>query len=915
MSRLNDENLTDEFVAESLDHLDAIEPDLLALEESGDDVSPEIINRVFRAIHTIKGSAGFLGFNAIMKLSHAMENLLVKIREGEVSPDPDKIDVLLTGMDKLRAMLDAPQQSEEGNIKDEMERLKAILPDEIVPSKEQTEEPTRATKKGTIYFSGQKDGKTRIRIEGPPSLGKAEFEVDREDLTSIGGMHVYAVWLFLNRDLEANGRTLEEFTSLLESLGSCVGSDLEDIATADVEEDLAQGRLVRFLFATVMEPDLMGEALDIPEEQVMALDKGDLDAAMAEEEQTSCGMESATEQVKPASDSKVLKNDRGTSHDTIRVNVELLDTLMNLAGELVLGRNQLRQMLEDSVYENPKLDTVMQNVDHVTSEVQEHIMQMRMQPIYSILTKFQRIARDLSRQLSKEVELVTEGGEVELDKSILEGLSDPLTHLIRNCVDHGIEPPEERIRLGKPRAGRIHLRAFHGEGQVNITITDNGRGIDTDKVVEEAVANGFLKGDEAKKMNQKEKLNVILLPGISTAKATTDLSGRGVGMDVVRTNIEKLGGHLDIDSKLGSGTTIHIRLPLTLAIIPCLIVIAGKCRFAIPQINISELVCIQAGDVSRMIEKVGSADVLRLRERLLPLVRLADLLGLERKFIHPGPGDEMTDRRVRIVDRREEQERFYGEPAQLTGETRVRRKDAGDRRRRRQGDIYVVVLRLGVNSFGLMVDQLFDIEEIVVKPLLGHIKECNCFAGATIMGDGRVAMILDASGIVDSAQLRFSEIELEERRRQKEIARHQESAASDRKTVIIFNNAPEEHFALLLSDVSRLEMIDPQMIELIGKQEFITYRNEGLPLIRLEKVLPVSPVPENTKELYIIIPKTNGSKAGIVASRILDVLDTDVAIQKDASTVSGLLGSGVVQGKLTLFLNVRELVELSRNEV
>jgi len=759
------EVVINEFVAECHEHLNATEQDLLAMENGGQTANSEVINRVFRAVHSIKGASGTFGFNVIMELSHAMENVLLLFRNGKMAPDRQKISILLDGVDKLRLMTNDVRASEEVPCEDELRRLNRIL-----------------------------------RNEGAsPSV------------------------------------------------------------SPDIEPEIFQ-----------TEPS---------------------------GQETVCRQEAGT-----------AERTRSSGPETIRVNVELLDMLMNLAGELVLSRNQLRQFLENTIHENPKLNSAIQNVDLVTSEIQDRIMQMRMQPLSNILNRLMRQVRDLADQLGKEVSFITEGGDVELDKSILEGLSDPLMHIIRNCVDHGIEPPQERSRLGKPSTGEIRFRAFHEGGQVNITITDDGGGIDPEKVVRRAMANGALTADDARRMSEKEKLHMVFLPGFSLAGAVTDISGRGVGMDVVKTNIERLGGYIELDSTVGAGATIRIRLPLTLAIIPSIIVRAGRQRFAIPQVNVQELVGMQPEEVGSRIEKVGEAPVLRLRERLLSLVRLADILGYERTFVHPETRQVEVDRRANISDRRAANPSASGDD---------RRKNPGGRRVRRQGDVYVVVLRVGENVFGLIVDELFDIEEIVVKPLSGHIKDCQCFAGATIMGDGRVAMILDASGIADFAGLRFGEVNAEEMRRQREALRSHGITAAERRPVIVFNCSPEEYFALPLGGVSRLERIDRGMIETLGNKEYITYRGMGLPLIHLDRFLPVRPLPEDTDELFVIIPKpidVNSSSVGILASKIMDTVEAEEIIRKGPDIAKGFLGAAVVEGKMTMFLDTEELLNMFYKE-
>jgi len=645
MSDTHDDTLVTEFVADSLEHLERVEPVLLIMEESGSAVSPDVIHQVFRAVHTIKGSSGFFGFHAIQDLSHAMENLLTKIREGEVELDAAGVDALLSGVDRLRLLLAAPEQSNGMDISRELNGLKhssgGMGSNGGAPSERESAESETTGELSPLEL--QK--KTILRIEGKLPLDVLELELTSTVVSSPGSDFVYAAWVFPEKDLKEKERTVAAFHGLLESFGKCLASDME--TTFQLNQT---GHVI---FQTVLEPDFMEDALELPEAQILLMEASDIQAAvMLAAEGAATKAEKVPEEDPNPTASTLTKPTK--SPETIRVNVSLLDTLMNLAGELVLGRNALKQRLELAGYEDPKLEAVMQDVETISSVVKEHIMQMRMQPIGNIMGRFKRLVRDFSRQVSKKVSLTVQGGEVELDKSILEALSDPLTHLIRNSVDHGIEPPDERVALGKPEKGVIDLKAFHEAGQVNLEIRDDGRGIDLNKVVAKAVAKGILPESDAAVLSRKDQLNLICLPGFSTAESVTDLSGRGVGMDVVRNNIEKIGGHLEIDTVTGVSTTIRIRLPLTLTIIPCLMVRAARRRFAIPQINVAELVGIQASEVYHRIEKVGGADVLRLRNHLLPLVRLADVLELEREFVHPHTGSQLQDRRVRIADRRRE---------------------------------------------------------------------------------------------------------------------------------------------------------------------------------------------------------------------------------------------------------------------
>ena len=574
---------------------------------------------------------------------------------------------------------------------------------------------------------------------------------------------------------------------------------------------------------------------------------------------------------------------------------------------MVLSRNQLLRALTGHSKDIPGLAAILQNINQVTSELQEGIMQTRMQPIGTVFNRFPRIIRDMSRQLGKQIEIQIQGAEVELDKSIVELLTDPLTHIIRNCADHAIEPPDERRRLGKAAAGQLLLHAYHQGGQVIIAITDDGRGIDPKKVLAKALAKGLVREAQAREMTDREIVNLVFAPGFSTAEAVTEVSGRGVGMDVVRSNTEKLGGHVELESQAGVGTTVLLRLPLTLAIIPSMMVGVGGNRFAIPQVNVVEFVWVRAQDVARRIEKVHGAEVLRLRSRILPLVRLAEVLGLPRTFSHPDYGEEpRPDRRRELVDRR------GTAPA---GEGAEDLPDRGpDRRTDWRSDYNIVVLKLGSNQFGVVVDELFDIEEIVVKPLSEFIQGCKCFSGATIMGDGRVIMILDAGGLAQQARLHFADVQAEEKLRSEEEQRRAAAAASRRRSVLVCAGAPGEYFAIPQDRIMRLEKIRVEDIQLVGDRPFVDYRGRGLPLLHLDQLLEVRPLPAGLKEVFVVIPKAAGrggaaqARAGIVISDIIDALDVEVELEPVKVQGPGLLGGAILQGHLTLFLEPLDLL-------
>jgi len=1199
MAGITEDTLISEFVAESRDHLNSLEPDLLLMEQEGANVSSDVVNRAFRAIHSIKGSSSVLGFDALMKLTHIMENLLMQIRNKKMAPDPNNIDALLQSADKVSFMIDDVHSSNQVNYDEEIERLNDILnnntqdvinekpPEQQLTSLDEPE-TQELQPEGSDTVKKEEEFDESLEPEILPDIADSEEQElpesslnEYEDSSAMGGLtgddlftdeelginkpidiknesinyevsltdegkihfdiqgidhficdvnaekicnvhnekkNLYIIWIFGTTDLIDKDRPPEELLNDMISMGSYIYSDFAetnnetdrstfhiivssilekelletgieipneqfliipnetidplikkfqdsppiirskiqksenlpqkkeiekksleveeqkekpasskptktsedkktidevsiitdvnkietksnkeattystnisllksgtglrleasgpDIAIFEIDnikiENLVEKKKKLFVFwihskkdledkdcdmnemlndikslgecithdfdriiqdpdtqynhmlvSSIMEKDLLCNGLDFPKNQVVSFSNNELIAGLNNQNPSSVSQlpvkkESAIGPTKiqrefesmrkaPSGPKKTIittkkstQASQGHVTETIRVPVDLIDRLMNQAGELVLGRNQLRQEIEEKVVDNPRLVNVMQNVNLVTSEIQENIMRMRMQPLSSIFNKFPRVVRDIARQLYKKAEIVIDGGEVELDKSILENLSDPLTHIIRNSLDHGIEPPEVRIKNNKPETGIVHLTAMHEGSQVIITISDNGRGIDSEALAEKAINTNLVTQEQVARMSDKQKTNLIFLPGFSTAKTVSDISGRGVGMDVVKTNIEKLGGHVDLDSTVGKGTVVIIRLPLTLSIIPSLIV--GSCDhiFAIPQINVQELVNIKASEVAKRLEKVGDANVLRLRERLLPMVWLDKVLGLENKNDKEDPStltDQVNDTDENIIS--DSGNRFL----------EVTHLDSLEK------NVNIVVLRVGTNSFGLAVNQLFDNEEIVVKPLSRHIKDCKCFSGSTIMGDGRVAMILDTAGIADFAFLRFAEISAEERRRREQEERDKK-AASKRKPILLFNNALDEYFGLPLSNISRLELISRDSIQLIGQREFVNYNGKGLPLIRLENFLAVNPLPE-LEELYLIIPKTSGPMAGIMVSRIINILDIQEDIARDAYTPKGFLGSGFIEGYLTFFLDPEAVLEFLEEE-
>ncbi len=495
----------------------------------------------------------------------------------------------------------------------------------------------------------------------------------------------------------------------------------------------------------------------------------------------------------------------GVSDGSLRVDVGLLDKLMNLVGELVLARNQILQFTATQT--DGTFTGATQRLNLVTSELQEGVMKTRMQPIGNIWNKFPRIVRDLATQCGKQVRIEMEGKETDLDKTIIEAIKDPLTHVVRNSVDHGIELPDVRAQRGKPVEGVLRLRAYHEGGQINIEISDDGAGIDPVKIRSKAVERGVITSEQAARLGDHEAARLVFLPGFSTAETVSNISGRGVGMDVVKTNIEKIGGQVDIQSKVGEGTVLKIKIPLTLAIIPALIVTGGRTeRYAIPQVNLLELVRLETGQGSQSIERIQDAPFYRLRGNLLPLVYLDETLKLQ------GEAD--------------------AEAANI------------------------VVLKADDRQFGLVVNAISDTEEIVVKPLGKQLKGVSVFAGATIMGDGKVALILDVLGIAQRSRVVS---ELRDRALADAEAHHGAAEADDSQTLLLFRVGEKDRMAIPLRMVARLEEFPAAQIEQSGDRDVVQYRGEILSIVNLARYFHGEAPPPGDLRQVIVSTRTAGA--------------------------------------------------------
>ena len=537
---------------------------------------------------------------------------------------------------------------------------------------------------------------------------------------------------------------------------------------------------------------------------------------------------------------EAVQTESATAQQTIRVSVEVLEDLMTLVSELVLTRNQLMQLAR--VSSDSQISVPLQRLSHITSELQEGVMKTRMQPIGNAWAKLPRLVRDLANELGKKIDLEMRGADTELDRQVLELIKDPLTHMVRNSGDHGLEKPADRRAAGKPETGRILLNAYHQGGHIIIEIGDDGRGLPVDKIRAKVLAQGLTTEAELAQMSEHDVLRFIFRPGFSTAQQITSVSGRGVGMDVVKTNIERIGGTIELRSKEGRGTTFTIKIPLTLAIVSALIVQAGGERFAIPQIGVVELV--RVGDEhegNTRIEMIKDAPVLRLRDRLLPLVSLSSLLRLREAPVGGLKG-------------------------------------------------YVVVMQVGANVFGIVVDRVFDTEEIVVKPVAPILRHITMFSGNTILGDGSVIMILDPNGVARGAGITAEDRVEDQQTMSVAVGIRSDSSTS----LLLFRAGDQTPKAVPLGLVARLEDIPVERIEMSGGTPVVQYRGQLMPMV------PIAghwEVPASGRQAVLVF--TEGQRSmGLMVDEILDLVEEPLLIHPGSDRL-GYLGSAVIAERVT----------------
>jgi two-component system chemotaxis sensor kinase CheA len=864
------DDLLSEFLTETSENLAVLDVELVKLERNPNDM--ELLGSIFRLVHTVKGTCGFLGLPRLEAVAHAGENILGKLRDGELAASPQAITAVLECLDRIRSImgeLEATGREPEGDDSALIRRLNHIAEGGAAPASEQPAAPAAAKSQPKAEPVAAKARPAQSIYDQIGGMGTIDAVVEVMFCRVVGDLRIKRFFEGVNMD-RLQGR-MREYLALVCGGPSSFGTvDLRCPHAAAVGQGMSDSHFDAF--AGHMQAAL--NTLEVPAHlaaMIMAIVYASRDEIMGRAESgsspTNAAAHAASEPAAgpkpavaepapppskaaaaaamaaaaaPAKSEASEARDSAVATQSIRVNVELLENLMTMVSELVLTRNQVLQILrkqKDSEFAGP-----LQRLNHVTSELQEGVMKTRMQPIGNAWSKLPRLVRDLSHELKKKIELVMIGQDTELDRQVLEMIRDPLTHMVRNSADHGLERPEDRRRAGKPETGNITLNAYHEGGHIIIEVSDDGRGLAIDRIKAKVLQNGLASESELEQMSDQQVQQYIFKAGFSTAARVTSVSGRGVGMDVVKTNIEKIGGTVEMRSVIGKGTTFVVKIPLTLAIVSALIVECAGERFAIPQISVVELVrATTSGELK--VERIKDTPVLRLRNRLLPLVSLRKLLQL----------------------------------------------DAGEARS--EDDTFIVVTQVGTYSFGIMVDRVFDTEEIVVKPVAPILRDIEMFSGNTILGDGSVIMILDPNGIAaHSGQTGVSDGSGAGR-----MAAKPRGHGDEKVPLLLFRAGDGAPKAVPLALVARLEDLERKAIETSNNRWVVQYRGQLMPLVSMD---PSQVMASEGQRQPVLVFQDGEHSMGLMVDQIVDIVEARLTVELGAD-LPGRIGSAVVAGQAT----------------
>jgi two-component system chemotaxis sensor kinase CheA len=825
-----------EFLIESNENLGNLDREIVLLEEHPKDAA--LIASVFRTIHTIKGTCGFFGFNILGAITHVAENILHQVRAGQRDLTAELISLILEAVDAVKAVIAVIESTGTEGTNEYLD-IRERLTHAHENIQDAATAPTSANVPETISNPPTPTSPVPGIAAKTPALPVPVIE-ENQVAAPAAVASASKPETVVKRDVPVAAPEGAPPTVPLGRLGDLL-IPLGTVSKGAVEA------------AVLLQQHGDGRKLGQILVQQFGVSEEEIAQALKTQEESKAN---------PGKSSVVVDSN-------IRVDVGLLDKLMNLVGELVLARNQL---IQGTLGQEGALIRTVQRLNLITSELQEGVLKTRMQPIGMILKKLPRVIRDLAAECGKKIHLEMEGAETELDKTIIEAIKDPLTHIVRNSCDHGIETPEVRLQKGKPAQGIVHLRAYHEGGHVNIEISDDGAGLNVEKLKARAIQRGLIRPDQAVTMSEHDAIHLVFLPGFSTAEKVTNISGRGVGMDVVKTNIQKIGGVVEISNRVGApGSSVKIKIPLTLAIIPGLIIrancraegcsepISQKHQFVIPQANLLELLRLEDKEGAKRIEYVKGAPVYRRRGHLLPLAYLNTVLGMEGAIF---PTSDVVN---------------------------------------------IVVLQAEDRPFGLVVDGISDTQEIVVKPLGARLKGLSAYLGSTIMGDGRVALILDVPGLA-----RLAGMASRSRDAKRSESPAVESGVQVPQSFLVFQAGRFERLAVPLALVARLEQIPRTSVQRASGRSVLQYRDQILPLVTLSKLLDPDAAESisASENIQVIVFGEGARRVGVIVDEILDIVDETVTCTQSSAYV-GLLGSAVIGSKITDLIDIQTLLEVA----
>ncbi|MCL2480182.1 MAG: chemotaxis protein CheA [Spirochaetaceae bacterium] len=851
----------DDFDAESRVHIEKIEKAFLDTATLADD--PTLISDVFRAAHSLKGTAGFFSFKKIVALAHELESVFSQIKEGKLTVDDEIADIALQSVDCLKDLVDHVQADDMIEIDGLVNALKNYLKKEVDAADDDA-------------------GEINIPFDyNCPDTNKMLKKAFRH------GHKIYYVSIGFNRSLGKYYKNPKGMIDSILSIGTIVevivngnfGKIIRQEDTTVLADEIISAlseydtTTLELLVTSVLAFDLFSIAIEVDKRYIRLVPKKNIfgDEESAEKPEAAKAVSVQKDQQKTVLHKTEAEHEQiytqalaRKNNFSIRLDISVINGLMDLANEMILTRNQLLSAVSGYERSIVGLKPVLHDMNRLSSEIQEKVMLTRMQPISVIFDKFPRIIRDTAKMINKDIEVEIFGGEVTLDKYLLDSLADPITQIVKNSADHGLESAERRAELGKPKKGKITLNAYMHDGFALIEVTDDGAGINTEALKLKSIERGIVTQEELETMPKSDILALILAPGISTAKQVTSLSGRGVGMDIVKTNIEKLNGSIEIDSEINKGTTIRLKMPLTLSVIRTLIVTIDSVQYAVPEMNVERIVRIWRAMPSRRIERLNNSLVLILNGRIIPVVTMDEL-------------DAKATRRA-LPSIETLLERINGRAVNKC-----------------------LVLKAGGKSFAFLIDDAVETEQTLVKPLPKYLKKCLCYSSVTVLGNGNAIAVLDAEGI-----LRLMGIEATP---QSIVDEEIEKEKKEEKQILIFKCSGMEYFAIEINEIFRIEVVDPEHIQEIGNGQFINIAGKTIRVVRPENYAPVKKRRYTAEKLYLLTLKKSVSPIGLLVAKVLDKVAGNFEFDDKQLYSDFIFGTSRFNEKILIFLNPAAIVE------